>query len=83
LSNKGHRSSAEAARAAAADTDLPNVRARNIRSAEAHEAAATREEDAAAGLKARQAETAARRAAEKASNDESRSDEEDDEAHWT
>jgi hypothetical protein len=83
LSNKGHRGNAEAARAAASDSNLPNVRARHIRSAEAHEAAATREEDAAAGLKVRQAETAARRAAEQTSNGEPRSDGEDDEAHWT
>lgn len=57
-----HRGSAEAARAAAAETELPNVRARNLRSADAHEAAANREERSAASLKKRQAETAARKA---------------------
>ena len=80
--NKGHRRSAEAARAAAEETDLPNVRARHIRSAEAHEAAAAREEVTAAKLKVRQQETAARRA-DQAGVPGHRNDGEDDEAYWT
>jgi hypothetical protein len=63
VSDNLHRRGAEAARAAAAASDLPNVRERNLRSAEAHEAAALRGEKTAAKLKVRQAETAERRAA--------------------
>jgi hypothetical protein len=62
MSNRSHRDSADAARADAAATDLPNVRERHLRSAHAHDAAATREEKGAASLKRRQEETAARRA---------------------
>jgi len=62
VSNKSHRSNADEARAAAAASDLPNVRERELRSADAHDAAATREEMTAARLKVRQAETAQRRA---------------------
>jgi hypothetical protein len=60
--NSSHRSSADDARTAAAASDLPNVRERELRSADAHDAAATREETTAAKLKVRQAETAQRRA---------------------
>ena len=80
--NKGHRSNAESARAAADETDLPNVRARHLRSAEAHEAAAAREEETAAKLKVRQQETAARRA-DQAGVPGHRNDGEDDEVYWT
>ena len=62
MSNRSHRDSADAARADAAATDLPNVRERHLRSAHAHDAAAARDEKSAASLKRRQAETAARRA---------------------
>jgi hypothetical protein len=62
MSNRSHRSSAESARAEAAASDLPNVRERHLRSAQAHDAAAAREEQTAASLKLRQEETAARRA---------------------
>lgn len=82
MRKSGHRTSAEAARAAAAETDLPNVRARNIRSAEAHDAAANREEETAAKLKVRQEETAARRA-EQTGDEGSRNDGEDEEKYWT
>ena len=58
---KPHRENAEAARSAAAASELPNVRERNLRSARAHDAVASQDEDAAANLKVRQAETAARR----------------------
>jgi hypothetical protein len=62
MSNKSHRGNAEAARADAAASDLPNVRERHLRSAQAHDAAAAREEETAANLKRRQEETATRRA---------------------
>ena len=61
MTNKPHRENAEAARSAAAASELPNVRERNLRSARAHDAVASQDEDAAANLKVRQAETAARR----------------------
>jgi hypothetical protein len=61
LTIKPHRENAEAARSAAAASELPNVRERNLRSARAHDAVASQDEDAAANLKVRQAETAARR----------------------
>jgi hypothetical protein len=61
MSNKSHRSSADDARSAAAASDLPNVRERELRSADAHDAAAAREEVTAARLKVRQAEIAQRR----------------------
>lgn len=63
MRENSHRNSAEAARIAASASDLPNVRERHLRSARAHDAAASSEEEAAASLKVRQAETAARRAA--------------------
>ncbi|MGZ2411974.1 hypothetical protein ACUXST_001395 [Sphingomonas sp. F9_3S_D5_B_2] len=62
MKNPLHRSNADKARAAAAASNLPNVRERELRSADAHDAAATREENSAAKLKVRQAETAQRRA---------------------
>jgi len=58
-----HRSNAEDARAAAAASELPNVRERHLRSADAHDAAATREEQNAANHKRRVEEGEARRAA--------------------
>lgn len=61
MSNRSHRESADAARADAAASELPNVRERHLRSAHAHDAAAAREERSAASLKVRQEETAARR----------------------
>jgi hypothetical protein len=60
--DKSHRGQAHAARTAAAETNLPNVRERELRSAHAHDAAAARDEKTAAKLKVRQAETAQRRA---------------------
>lgn len=75
VSNKSHRSNAEDARAAAAATKLPNVRDRHLRSAEAHEAAATREERAAANYAERLDEAAARKA-EAAQRAEDTTDEE-------
>jgi hypothetical protein len=62
VSNSSHRNNAETARADAAASDLPNVRERHLRSAQAHDAAALRDEKSAASLKRRQEETAARRA---------------------
>jgi hypothetical protein len=62
VSNKSHKDNADAARTAAAASDLPSVRERNLRSAAAYDAMAEREERAAAKLKTRQAETAVRRA---------------------
>lgn len=70
MSNNSHRDSADNARANAAASDLPNVRARNLRSADAHDAAATRDEKSAASLRVRQEETAARRAECPDQNDE-------------
>jgi hypothetical protein len=58
--NKSHRNSAEDARTAAAASDLPNVRERSLRSADAHDAEASRQETAAANLKVREAEIVAR-----------------------
>jgi hypothetical protein len=69
LSNNSHRGSADAARAEAAASNLPNVRERHLRSAQAHDAAAAREEKSAASLKRRQAETAARRAEQPSAED--------------
>jgi hypothetical protein len=62
VSNKSHRENADAARADAAASILPNVRERHLRSADAHDAAAAREEKTASSLKRRQEETAIRRA---------------------
>jgi hypothetical protein len=62
MANNSHRDNADAARDAAAASTLPNVRFREMRSADAHEAIAVREERAAAKLKVRQAETAERKA---------------------
>jgi hypothetical protein len=61
--NKSHRDSASEARTAAAASDLPNVRDRHLRSADAHDAAASRQETTAARLKVRQADAAERKAA--------------------
>ena len=61
--NKSHRESADEARAAAASSDLPNIRDRHLRSADAHDAAASRQEATAARLKIRQADAAERKAA--------------------
>lgn len=62
MANSTHRCNADAARVAAAETELPNVRARHLGSADAHDAVANREEKIAASLKSRQAEAAARKA---------------------
>jgi hypothetical protein len=63
VNDKSHKNNADAARAAAAASELPSVRERNLRSAAAYDAMAEREERTAARLKVRQAETAERRAA--------------------
>ena len=73
-----HRERAEDARAAAAASELPNVRARNLRSAKAHDAEADQEEQAAADLKVRQAETASRRSARGAAQGVQQDGDEDD-----
>ena len=70
MAYNSHRSNADAARTAAAASDLPHVRERNLRSANAHDAAAAREEETTASLKVRQAETAARRAEGATDHDE-------------
>lgn len=57
---KSHRESANEARTAAAETALPKVRDRHLRSADAHDAAAEREEKSAANSKLRQADSAER-----------------------
>lgn len=57
---KSHRTSADEARLAAAASDLPNVRQRNLRSAGAHDAEALRQEAATANLQVREAEAIAR-----------------------
>jgi hypothetical protein len=62
MANNTHRDNADAARTAAAASALPNVRDREMRSADAHDAMAMREERTAAKLKVRQAETAERKA---------------------
>jgi len=74
MSDNSHRDRADAARSEAAETNLPNVRKGNLRSAEAYEAMAAREETSAAKLKVRQDATAARRAAAVNADD----DEDDD-----
>lgn len=74
MSNASHRSNADAARSAAAASDLPNVRERELRSAAAHEAAATRDERNSAKLKVRQAETALRRASGVSADDDENDD---------
>jgi hypothetical protein len=58
---KPHRESADAARTAAAAADLPNVRDRELRSADAYDALAARDEHIAARAETRQAEAAARK----------------------
>jgi ribosomal protein L40E len=66
-----HRNSAEADRTAAAATDLPNVRERNLRSATAHDAVASQQEETAANYQARESEArsrAAKRASDAASS---------------
>lgn len=70
MNNNTHRDSADTARADAAASELPNVRARNLRSAEAHDAVAAQEEKSASSLKARISETAARRAERPDQHDE-------------
>jgi hypothetical protein len=62
MANNTHRDNADAARTAAAASALPNVRDREMRFADAHEAMAMRGERTAAKLKVRQAETAKRKA---------------------
>lgn len=74
MSVDSHRDRADAARTAAAASELPNVRARNLRSAEASNALAARAEAAAATLKVRQAESARRKAVGDGSYDEEEDD---------
>lgn len=62
MSNNVHRTNAQTARDAAAATDLPNVRERHLRSAEASDAIAAIEERAAANSKVRLDEAAVRKA---------------------
>ena len=62
MSENIHRINANAARAAAAASDLPNVRERHLRSAEASDALADMQERATAGAKARLSEAEARKA---------------------
>ena len=62
MSENIHRDNAKAARAIAAATDLPNVRDRYLRSAEASDAVAEMQERAAAGSKERLSEAAVRKA---------------------
>jgi hypothetical protein len=69
MSNKARRDSADAARADAAASELPNVRERHLRSADAHDAASAREEKGAASLKRRQKEIALRRAQQPSADD--------------
>jgi hypothetical protein len=64
MANDTHRKHADAARHAAEVSVLPNVRDREMRSARAHEAMATREEQSAAKLKLRQTKTLERRASD-------------------
>jgi hypothetical protein len=61
VSFKPHRESAEAARTAAVAANLPNVRARELRSADAYDALAVRDENIAARAETREAEAAARK----------------------
>jgi hypothetical protein len=66
-----HRNNAEAARTAAAASDLPNVRERNLRSATAHDAVASQQEETATNYKVRESEAlsrAAKRASDAASS---------------
>ena len=69
MSRNSHRDNADTERTAAAATKLPNVRARHLRSAEAHDAVADREERGSASYKAREAQ-AAERKADKADDDD-------------
>ena len=62
MSGNIHRTNAATARATAAASDLPNVRERHLRSAQASDAIAEIEERAAAGSKARLDEAAIRKA---------------------
>jgi hypothetical protein len=61
LVSKSHRESANDARTAAASAELPNVRERELRSADAYDALAKRDEHVAAKSKTRQDEAAARK----------------------
>lgn len=61
MSNTSHREKADAARAAAAASDLPNVRERELRSAGAYDGLAERDERVAAASGKRQAAAAAAR----------------------
>lgn len=60
ITTKSHRESANDARIAAGSSELANVRDRQLRSAEAYDALADREEYIAAKAKVRVAEAAAR-----------------------
>lgn len=62
MSGNIHRTHAATARATAAATNLPNVRERHLRSAQASDAIAEVEERAAAGSKTRLEEAAIRKA---------------------
>ena len=62
MSENIHRDNANAARATAAASNLPNVRARHLRSAEASDALADMQERAAAQSRARLSEAALRKA---------------------
>lgn len=61
MSFKPHRESAEDARVAAAAAHLPNVRARELRSADAYDALAQRAEHVAARAGTRKVEATARK----------------------